>query len=520
MRWKDYARNCVSCKPILINRITACMFLPMIRLLSYIVFFFNISCAAANTGNVTVPAGKVLAAWSQIVGTGKIDPSRPAIVARFVLQGLNQDCSSFALKSATALKNIKASSRSNPDPSSFPITLCQAGMLTDWSDVSLLEGNQPAHIWNEHGNGPFVTFSGPTAIGSNNKDEIVMITLGDTGCRGSKNQAHCSSADRDWPFYNIIQAATSKYEPDFVIHAGDYRYYQEGHSPDTWDYWQQDFFAPAQKLLLAAPWAFSRGNHEQCHNSWAPYWYGTGWLYFFEPTASLETARCPEKPREILVEPWYFDITVAGLEPHRFIMIDTAPDFPEKKEIRGEFSQHMHKQLSSALDMANEASGAWWISHRPFLSLSYYKKSWHYADQNIRKTLDSVLANRPPLCKPECSPSTILAGHIHQYQNIRYFAQGKTSGAWLRPQTMIVGNGGVVDVEGLNTSPCRYDKFPLDDSITGVVNWNTQHGFTSWSRSSASLNEQSGWLATPYFINDQASKTENAATKCGPASNQ
>lgn len=474
----------------------------------------------ADSRQMAAPAGVILSAWSQIVAASKSNSPQPAIVGRFVVQGLNQDCRAFTFKSGLEATDIKAAARSNPDPLSFPITLCQAMMKNDWSEVNLLLNKKPARIWSADGSGPDVTFSGPAAIGSKNKDEIVMITLGDTGCRGKKGQPHCSTSNADWPFYKLIQVAATDYEPDFVIHVGDYRYFQEGYSADTWFYWHQDFFSPAQKLLLTAPWAFSRGNHEQCHNSWAPYWYGSGWLYFFEPTLSLETSRCPEKPDEILVDPWYFDVTTAGLEPYRFVMIDTAPDFPANEKARHKFSQQMRNQLSSALDMASEVTGAWWISHRPFQSLSYYKKTWHYSDENIRRVLNSALAGKTQLCTPTCSPNTILSGHMHQYQNIRYFAAGSSSGSWLWPQTMIVGNGGVVDVEGLNKNPCTYDKFPLDAATTGIVNWSTNHGFVSWSRSAVSLSEPSGWLAKPYFINGETSKTGNVAVACEPASNK
>jgi hypothetical protein len=37
---------------------------------------------------------------------------------------------------------------------------------------------------------------------------------------------------------------------------------------DNWDAWNADFFTPAAQLLTAAPWVFSRGNHEDCGRSW------------------------------------------------------------------------------------------------------------------------------------------------------------------------------------------------------------------------------------------------------------
>ena len=36
-------------------------------------------------------------------------------------------------------------------------------------------------------------------------------------------------------------------------------------------------FSPAAELLRAAPWAFTRGNHEDCGRAWS------GWFYYLDP---------------------------------------------------------------------------------------------------------------------------------------------------------------------------------------------------------------------------------------------
>ena len=110
-----------------------------------------------------------------------------------------------------------------------------------------------------------VTFSGPYSIGRKQAParEIKMVTLGDTGCKVQDQQdCNWSYARKSnwWPLATIVQNA-AKAKPDLVIHVGDFRYYRENQSPDTWRLWAKDFFQPAQALLLKAPWAFSRGNH-------------------------------------------------------------------------------------------------------------------------------------------------------------------------------------------------------------------------------------------------------------------
>jgi len=309
------------------------------------------SSASESAQQATAPPGSVLAAWSQIVGPGETASSPPAVVARFVVQGTGQDCGAFTLRSVPETAGLKPAPRNNPDPSSFPITLCQAPLPADWSLVALVENQQPTHISMANGGGPEVLFSGAGRIGRKHKGEILMITIGDTGCRGKKDQAHCSAGDADWPFYNLLKTAASRYDPDFVIHVGDFRYYQEGNTPDTWHFW----------------------------------------------------------------------------------------------------------------------------------------------DDNVRAALQTALENRTALCDPECSPRTVLSGHIHLYQKIELFAANETSRSWVWPQTVIVGNGGVANVEGLNESPCAYDNFPVKVAARGAVSWSTEHGFVAWRRSADSMGERSGW---------------------------
>ena len=119
-------------------------------------------------------------------------------------------------------------------------------------------------------------------------DPSRVIVIGDTGCRiKGKNVQDCNDPDK-WPLQRVsIRAAADK--PDLIVHVGDY-YYREDQCPadlthlcgtgpagDRWDTWNADFFAPAAKLLSAAPWAFLRGNHENCARAWK------GWFYYLDP---------------------------------------------------------------------------------------------------------------------------------------------------------------------------------------------------------------------------------------------
>lgn len=450
----------------------------------------------------------VVAAWSLIAGTDDSDSTRPAIVARFVIRGAGQDCGAYTLRSGQ--HTITPSERNNPDPENFPVTLCQAQLTAQTINMTLYKQDQLAQLTQADGRQSIVTFSGPASIGTRHPDELVLITFGDSGCRGDDLQPDCRLDGTDWPLSKLSKIASTEINPDLVIHLGDYRYFQAGLSADTWKMWYQDFFSAAQPLLLSSPWAFSRGNHEQCHNARLPYWYGTGWLYLFEPTISLQTTLCPAKPDPVLLKPWYFDIAAPGIDTHRFIMIDTAPDIPGKKYpyLREQRFLDFSNNFGTAIDWANASPSAWWMSHRPFLSLSYNRSGWRRSSKNFRRALYTALTDRLPLCNPDCSPNTFVAGHVHHHQKIELFKPGTTNGNWQWPQSVIVGTGGVKLTKQLYGSPCTYSDFSSKIAATGVVESHSDHGFVSWRRSAKTLGTRSGWIAEPYYIHgDQPART-------------
>lgn len=115
-----------------------------------------------------------------------------------------------------------------------------------------------------------------------------VLVFGDTGCRIKGARIQDCNDPTVWPFKKVaIQAAAEL--PDLVIHVGDYLYREDmcpqtaeakcGGTPngDNWETWDADFFEPAAKLLAAAPWAFARGNHEDCKRAWR------GWFYYLDP---------------------------------------------------------------------------------------------------------------------------------------------------------------------------------------------------------------------------------------------
>jgi hypothetical protein len=151
---------------------------------------------------------------------------------------------------------------------------------------------------------------------------------GDSGCESSTSE--CSDTSTASFYFNELVGNDAAQSIDLLLHMGDYNYrgttglgideYDAGDGtddeqcqydstyvsqnaqgtyssesahPDGWQYWQSDFFVPAQPLSAKAPWLFARGNHELCSRA------GPGWFYFLGPGSSLSGGvaqqQCPDQ---------------------------------------------------------------------------------------------------------------------------------------------------------------------------------------------------------------------------------
>ncbi|MEM8662540.1 MAG: metallophosphoesterase [Pseudomonadota bacterium] len=446
--------------------------------------------------------GAVVAIWSQIVGPGPADGDPPAMELRFVVRGADEAaCARYAIATEGADDGIAPSARprANPDPAALPVTVCAAPMDGDWTAVRLVPagaGEDAPKVMIADAMGPTAVEAavpGPHRFGRRHTDAngdpaFHMVALGDTGCRGAPQQ-DCAT---DWKLAEIATSAAAL-APDLVVHVGDYRYFEEGQSPDTWAYWLQDFLRPARGLLTDAPWLLVRGNHEKCSSGW----YGVGYTYLFGPTGEDACARDGFATS-------HFDVAPAGAPEltHRFVLIDTAND--RSPDLQGEF------QAAIALTRAD----TWWVTHIPPVNLLRYsehsddKEITNTGDPGVAAALDAAIkAHGAPLCAEaspvarRCAPSVLLHGHEHLFQMID-FAPGtdpatvNADEAW--PQVVIVGHGGVeLYQSGLaGGSPCM-SGFHLPgtgpEPIEGIVRSRSENGFVLWTRSAATRGEPSGW---------------------------
>ena len=255
-----------------------------------------------------------------------------------------------------------------------------------------------------------------------------MLVLGDTGCRIKRNRKgklwaqNCDGKGKGpaWSFEKLARTAAGT-KPDLIVHLGDYHYRESAcsiagcrNSPygDAWAAWEADFFRPARKLLLQAPWIFVRGNHESCERAWK------GWYYFLDP-GPLPRDPWRDGNCRRLTPPLAYDFD--GL---RLIALDTAAG-PSKYE----------KEYITIFNAANALAEktprpAWLFSHRPLRGITSYndgqkKLGATELTEYLRRTKRKNISRKFRLT---------FAGHIHITERMR-FRDGF-------PTTYIAGAGG------------------------------------------------------------------------------
>jgi hypothetical protein len=247
-------------------------------------------------------------------------------------------------------------------------------------------------------------------------DPSRVVVIGDTGCSVKGNKVQDCNDPAKWPFQRVAGSAAEA-KPDLVIHVGDYLYREEpcpagaeascGGTPagDTWAAWNADFFTPAKALLAAAPWAFSRGNHESCERSWR------GWFYYLDPRPFSGTCDAFSAP---------YPVKLGNLE---LVMFDSSS------------AAEKDSNPATVALYADELAGihvehGWLVLHHPLWAL---------------KVPANAPGGTPPLESPtevteawEKSPvkgiDLIVSGHTHLFELLS-FDHG-------RPTQLVAGDGG------------------------------------------------------------------------------
>jgi len=240
-----------------------------------------------------------------------------------------------------------------------------------------------------------------------------VIVIGDTGCRVLRGQVQNCNDPSHWPFRQVAAAGAAE-KSNLVLHVGDYLYRESpcpeasqaqcGGSPagDNWDAWNADFFAPAADLLSAAPWVFTRGNHEDCNRAWR------GWFYYLD--LRPWDGKCEEYPAPYVVQLGEFQLAVVDSSANKDAMVD-----------EGQVTAYA-AQLASL-----HVKNAWLTTHHPFWG--FFTAPIIGLPMPTSATLEAAWEKAAPT-----DFSLIISGHVHLFEYVSV-----DSG---RPPQVVAGIGG------------------------------------------------------------------------------
>jgi hypothetical protein len=154
-----------------------------------------------------------------------------------------------------------------------------------------------------------------------------------------------------------------------------------------------------QSLLAAAPWVFTRGNHESCDRA------GEGWFRFLDPRPM--PAAC-----QIYTDPYAVPIGSTQLIELDSAEADDAVLYPDQIAV-------YQSQFSMIQQMAG--SSAWLLTHRPLWGVR--------SNLNANAVLQAASANTLPP-----GVQVILSGHTHTFQTFDFSPA--------RAPQLVIGNSG------------------------------------------------------------------------------
>ena len=307
-------------------------------------------------------------------------------------------------------------------------------------------------------------------------DPSLIVVMGDTGCRIKGSQVQ--NCNTEWPFEAVSKAAAAA-KPQLVIHVGDYLYREDpcpasdvkkcGGSPYgfNWDTWNADFFKPAAKLLQAAPWAFSRGNHEDCSRAWQ------GWFYYLD-SRSWTNASCDPTPPPVSIQ----------LGAFQLIELDSSG--VSSSEDQGQIQTYA-KELSSIT-----AKNAWLVDHHPFWAMRMGSTGTAIEEtDNLRLAYDKA--------DPK-GIDMVLSGHTHVFELLTYGTK--------RPLQIVAGDAGTKLEKGV---PNHFSNATVYGMMVEQSDNEDDFGYTLLSKTST------GWTLS---LRDPKSKQllncaiQNGQAKC------
>ena len=265
-----------------------------------------------------------------------------------------------------------------------------------------------------------------------NAEPKKIILLGDTGCRmkaPDEFQA-CENASL-WPLAKVAVSAAAE-KPDLVIHVGDYHYRENkctspgceksphGYGFDTWS---ADFFEPLKPLLEAAPWVFTRGNHESCQRA------GQGWYRYLDPDPFNPERACETKDS---IHAEFSTPYAISLGPDQQLIVFDSSGASEKQTKDSDRVINAYQDQFKVVEkLAENKPKNWLVLHHPVLGYGYLENTGFYGGNYT--LVNALKAAHYAGLFPK-NIQLALQGHIHTFE-LNSFAKNA-------PLSLITGFGG------------------------------------------------------------------------------
>jgi hypothetical protein len=301
-----------------------------------------------------------------------------------------------------------ASPAADSKPSAFPVLTCEAPVPAGTMQASVSGHSLPL----------------PRAQAGR------IVVIGDTGCRLMKpNDYQACNRPEAYPFARIAALAAA-WQPDLVVHVGDYHYRENACPADRpgcagspwgygWDAWNADFFAPGQSLLRAAPWVMARGNHESCNRG------GQGFWRFLDPHPLLAGRDCNDAANDALGN--YSDPYAVGLgNGAQLIVLDTSnttyKGFDAQDPRRANYADSYRKMDA----LSQKAPYNIVVDHHPILGFGATRnKAGAVTLFNGDKGLQDAFGALNPKFLPK-GVKAVLSGHVHLWEQVSFSSDHPT----------------------------------------------------------------------------------------------
>jgi hypothetical protein len=365
----------------------------------------------------------LLAALALLSGCASVGPAPPALasfvemgddgaaVARVItaaplcppiLVDQRELAMSVRAPAQTIAQRRTVSAEQDSKPSAFPVLTCEARIPPGTARASV----------------------GGHALALPHAQVNRVVVIGDTGCR-LKNNGDYQDCNRPeaYPFARIAALAAA-WQPDLVVHVGDYHYRENACPADRpgcsgspwgygWDAWDADFFAPGRPLLRAAPWVMARGNHESCARG------GQGFWRFLDPRPLLPGRDCNDAANDVLGD--YSDPYAVALGGGaQLIVADTSnttyKGFGAQDPRMARYADTYRKM--DALSQKAPYSIA--VFHHPILGFGATRDkagAVHLFDGD-KGLLDAFGAVNPGLMPT--GVKAVLSGHVHLWEQVSF----------------------------------------------------------------------------------------------------